>query len=58
MRGEDRSLTLFGHSGTFAPGETINVIGTLGLLACALVVGVGLAQRGKEPAPAARTAPA
>jgi hypothetical protein len=48
------SLTLVGHSGTFAPAETINVIGTPGFLAWASVVRVGLAQRGKEPAPAAR----
>jgi hypothetical protein len=52
-----RSLTLFGHSGTFAPAETINVIGTLDFLAWAIVGGVALAQRGKEPAPAAPTAP-
>ena len=35
-----RSLTLFGHSGTFASAETINVIGTLGFLAWTIVVGV------------------
>jgi hypothetical protein len=52
-----RSPTLFGRSGTFAPAETINVNGTLGFLVWAIVVGVGLAQRGKDLAPTATTAP-
>ena len=52
------SLTLFGHNGTFAPGETINSIGTVAFLPWAVVVGAGLAQRasGGGPAgPAAQT---
>jgi hypothetical protein len=48
-------MILFGHSGAFAPAETITMIGTLGFLAWAIVVGIGLAQRGKELAPAAPT---
>jgi hypothetical protein len=47
------SLTLFDYLRTFAPGETIDVIGTPGFLAWVIVVGVGLAQRGKEKATAA-----
>jgi hypothetical protein len=38
------SFTLLGSSGAFAPGQTVNLIGTLGFLAWAVVVGVGLVQ--------------
>jgi hypothetical protein len=52
------SFTLFGSSGAFAPGETINAIGTIGFLVWAVVVGVGLAQRPAGQAPPAARAPA